>query len=52
MWMFWILAYIMGLSNHTFYPNFHHATGGLSAAADQQIASALFWFVATSRSCR
>ncbi len=47
MWLFWVLAYIMGLSNHTFYPNFHHATGGLSAAADQQIASALSWFVAT-----
>ena len=48
MWVFWILAYIMGLSNHPFYPNFHHATGGLDAAADQQIASALFWFVATA----
>jgi len=47
MWVFWILAYIVGLSNHAFYPNFTHAPGGLSAAADQQIASAVSWFVAT-----
>jgi cytochrome c oxidase assembly factor CtaG len=46
MWVFWVLAYIMGLSNRSFYPNFHHVPGGLSAAADQQIASALSWFVA------
>ncbi len=46
MWAFWVLAYIMGLSNDAFYPNFHHVKGGLSAAADQQIASALSWFVA------
>ena len=47
MWVFWILAYIVGLSNHVFYPNFAHAPGGLSAAADQQIASAVSWFIAT-----
>ena len=47
MWVFWTLAYIVGLSNHAFYPNFTHVPGGLSAAADQQIASALWWFVAT-----
>ncbi len=47
MWAFWILAYILGLSNHAFYPNFTHVPGGLSAAADQQIASAVSWFIAT-----
>ena len=46
MWAFWILAYVVGLSNHDFYRNFHHVAGGLSAAADQQIASAVVWFVA------
>ena len=46
MWAFWILAYVVGLSNHDFYRNFHHVAGGLSAAADQQIASAVLWFVA------
>ena len=39
MWVFWILAYIVGLSNHVFYPNFTHVPGGLSAAGDQEIAS-------------
>jgi cytochrome c oxidase assembly factor CtaG len=45
MWAFWILAYVSGLSTHDFYGNFHHVGGGLSAAADQQIASAILWLV-------
>jgi cytochrome c oxidase assembly factor CtaG len=48
MWVLWILAYVTGLSNHGFYPNFTHTPGGLGAAADQQIASAVFWFVAAA----
>ena len=48
MWAFWILAYVVGLSNHDFYRNFHHVAGGLSAAADQQIASAVLWFFAAA----
>jgi len=48
MWAFWILAYVTGLSNHGFYHNFHHAAGGLSAAADQQIGSVVLWFVAAA----
>jgi hypothetical protein len=48
MWAFWILAYVTGLSNRGFYPNFHHAAGGLSAAADQQIAAGVLWFVAAA----
>jgi cytochrome c oxidase assembly factor CtaG len=43
MWAFWILAYWTGLSTHDVYRSFHHVAGGLSAAADQQIASALLW---------
>jgi len=46
MWAFWILAYVVGLSNHDFYRSFHHVGGSLSAAADQQIASAVLWFFA------
>ena len=46
MWAFWILAYVVGLSDRGFYRNFPHTAGGLSAAADQQIASAVLWFVA------
>jgi len=48
MWAFWILAYVVGLSNHDFYRSFHHVDGGLGGAADQQIASAVLWFVAAA----
>jgi cytochrome c oxidase assembly factor CtaG len=48
MWTFWILAYVLGLSNHNSYRNFAHAPGGLSAAADQQVATAVLWFVAAA----
>lgn len=48
MWAYWILAYVVGLSDHDFYRNFPHTAGGLSAAADQQIASAVLWFVAAA----
>ncbi len=46
MWAFWILAYVTGLSNHGFYDSFRHGPGGLSRAADEQIAAALLWLVA------
>jgi cytochrome c oxidase assembly factor CtaG len=46
MWAFWILAYWTGLSTHDVYRSFPHVAGGLSAAADQQIASAVLWFAA------
>lgn len=49
MWAFWVDAYVVGLSNADWYRNFHHVAGhGLSAAADQQIAAAVLWFVAAA----
>jgi cytochrome c oxidase assembly factor CtaG len=48
MWGFWILAYVTGLSNRGFYQNFTHTPGGLSAAADQQIAAGVLWAVAAA----
>lgn len=48
MWVFWIMAYLVGLSNHGFYRSFHHVAGGLSAAADEEIAAGVLWFVATA----
>ena len=48
LWAYWVLAYVLGLSNHDFYRNFAHVPGGLSAAADQQVAAALLWFVAAA----
>lgn len=47
MWVFWIMAYLVALSNRGFYPNFHHTAGSLGAAADEQIGAALLWLVAT-----
>ena len=48
LWAFWINAYVVGMSNHDLYPNFHHVAGhGLSAAADQQIAAIVLWLAAT-----
>jgi len=47
LWTFWAAAYVIGLSDKTWYPAFHHAAGqGLSAAADQQIAVAVLWLAA------
>jgi hypothetical protein len=49
MWVFWVDAYVVGLSNADWYRNFHHVAGhGLSAAADQQVAAAVLWFVAAA----
>jgi len=49
MWLVWIEAYVVGLSHADWYPRFHHTAGhGLSAAADQQIAAVVLWFVATA----
>ncbi len=48
MWVFWVLAYVLAMSTHDFYASFHHAPGGLSAAADQQVAAAVSWAVAAA----
>jgi hypothetical protein len=47
MWLFWIDAYVVGLSSADWYTNFAHVAGrGLSAGADQQIGAACLWFAA------
>jgi hypothetical protein len=46
MWVYWILAYVVGMSIHGFYRNFHHVAGGLSQAADQELASVVLWLIA------
>jgi cytochrome c oxidase assembly factor CtaG len=48
MWVFWVLAYVTGLSSRGFYSGFHHVAGGLSATADEQIGSVALWFVAAA----
>jgi cytochrome c oxidase assembly factor CtaG len=46
MWTIWVLAYLTGMSGASWFAAYHHAApGGLSAAADQQIAVAILWAV-------
>ena len=46
MWVFWILAYVVGLSNHGFYHSFHHVAGGLERGSRPADRVAVLWFVA------
>ena len=46
MWTIWVLAYLTGMSGASWFAAYHHGgPGGLSAAADQQIAAAILWAV-------
>ena len=47
MWTIWVLAYLTGMSGASWFAAYHHdaPAGGLSAAADQQIAVAILWAV-------
>jgi cytochrome c oxidase assembly factor CtaG len=46
MWTIWVPAYLTGMSGASWFAAYHHgAPGGLSAAADQQIAVAILWAV-------
>ena len=46
MWTIWVLAYLTGMSGTSWFAAYRHgAPGGLSAAADQQIAVAILWAV-------
>ena len=45
MWSVWVVAYMLGLSNHAVFHGYDPAGGALSAVADQEIAVALVWAV-------
>jgi cytochrome c oxidase assembly factor CtaG len=47
MWTIWVPAYLTGMSGASWFAAYHHGipAGGLSAAADQQIAVAILWAV-------
>lgn len=48
MWLVWIEAYLVGLSQSGWYRNFGHVAGhGLSRAADQQVTAVVLWSIAT-----
>ncbi len=49
MWTIWILTYIMDMSQRSLYSGFHHVSRRLfSLAIDQQVTTALMWFIAAS----
>jgi len=46
MWVAWVVAYLDGMSQSSWYHAFHHVAGrGLSLSADQQLSAALIWFL-------
>jgi cytochrome c oxidase assembly factor CtaG len=47
MWAVWVVAYFNAMSHDSWYRAFHHVAGqGISAAADQQLTSAVMWMMA------
>jgi cytochrome c oxidase assembly factor CtaG len=49
MWTIWVSAYIVGLSHGSVYSGYHHLSGGgLSVAADQEMATFMLWFAAAA----
>jgi cytochrome c oxidase assembly factor CtaG len=45
MWSIWIVAYLLGFATIPWYRSFHHVAGGLSLAADQEIACWILWAI-------
>jgi len=46
MWVVWVLAYLLGQSNDSWYRAFHHVAGqGVSLSADQQLISGSLWLL-------
>jgi cytochrome c oxidase assembly factor CtaG len=46
MWTVWVIAYLMAMAPNTWYSGFRHVSGRLfSLAIDQQVTTALMWFI-------
>jgi cytochrome c oxidase assembly factor CtaG len=46
MWTVWVIAYLMAMAQNTWYSGFRHVSGRLfSLAIDQQVTTALMWFI-------
>jgi cytochrome c oxidase assembly factor CtaG len=46
MWTVWVIAYLMAMAQNTWYSGFRHVSGRLfSLAVDQQVTTALMWFI-------
>ncbi len=49
MWTVWVVAYLDGMSQTTWYAAFHHVAGqGLSLTADQQLSAGALWLVSAA----
>jgi cytochrome c oxidase assembly factor CtaG len=46
MWTVWVIAYLMAMAQNSWYAGFRHVSGRLfSLAVDQQVTTALMWFI-------
>lgn len=46
MWTVWVIAYLMAMAQNSWYTGFHHVSRRLfSLAVDQQVTTALMWFI-------
>jgi cytochrome c oxidase assembly factor CtaG len=49
MWTVWVIAYLMDMAQNSWYTGFRHVSSRLfSLALDQQVSTALMWFIAAS----
>ena len=48
MWTVWVLAYLMAMSQNSWYHAIHHVAGGLSQSADQQFTAGAMWFLSAT----
>jgi cytochrome c oxidase assembly factor CtaG len=48
MWTIWVIAYMNGMSQSSWYGAFAHPAGSLSLSADQEFAAAALWFISAA----
>ena len=48
MWMFWIVAYLVGFSRASWYPAIHHLGSPIGVVADQEVSTGVLWATATT----
>jgi cytochrome c oxidase assembly factor CtaG len=49
MWTVWVVAYLDGMSQTSWYQAFHHVAGqGLSLTADQQLSAGSLWLISAA----
>lgn len=49
MWTVWVIAYLMAMAQNSWYKGFRHVSGRIfSLAVDQQVTTALMWFISAA----